>query len=176
MYLSTVLDNFSRYIICWKLCPTMKTGDVTDTLNMALVASGCNRANMVHQPPLLSDNGTSYISGDLADYIKDKGISHVRGAPYQPQTQGKIERWHQTLKNLVLLENDFLPHDLERQIEGFVEHYNHERYHEALKTSHLPMSTSSGLNPSSTAEKGSRRKQSNIDACNTAKLSLNISQ
>ena len=133
MYLSTVLDNFSRYIICWKLCPTMKTGDVTDTLNMALVASGCNRANMVHQPPLLSDNGASYISGDLADYIKDNGISHVRGAPYQPQTQGKIERWHQTLKNLVLLENDFLPRDLERQIEGFVEHYNYERYHEALK-------------------------------------------
>ena len=53
MYLSTVLDNFSRYIISWKLCPTMKTGDVTDTLNMALVASGCNRANMVHQPRLL---------------------------------------------------------------------------------------------------------------------------
>ena len=54
MYLSTVLDNFSRYIICWKLCPTMETGDVTDTLNMALVASGCNRANMVHQARFLS--------------------------------------------------------------------------------------------------------------------------
>ena len=84
MYLSTVLDNFSRYIICWKLCPTMKTGDVTDTLNMALVASECNRANMVHQARFRSDNGASYISGDLADYIKDKGISHVHGAPYQP--------------------------------------------------------------------------------------------
>ena len=111
----------------------MKTVDVTDTLNIALIASGCNRANVVHQPPLLSDNGASYISGDLADYIKDKGISHVRGAPYQPQTQGKTERWHQTLKNRVLLENDFLPRDLERQIEGFVEHYNHECYHETLK-------------------------------------------
>ena len=133
MYLSTVLDNFSRYIISWKLCPTMKTGDVTDTLNMALVASGCNRATVVHQPRLLSDKSVSYISGDLADYIKDKGISHVRGAPYQPQTQGKIERRHQTLKNRVLLENYFLPRDLERQIEGFVEHYNHKCYHEALK-------------------------------------------
>ena len=59
-------------------------------------------------------------------------MSHVRGAPYHPQPQGKIERWHQTLKNRILLENYFLPGDLERQIEHFVEHYNHERYHEAL--------------------------------------------
>ena len=133
MYLSTVLDDFSRYIISWRLCTTMKTSDVTDTLNMALEASGCDQANVVHKPRLLSDNGASYISGELADYIKDNGMSHVRGAPYHPQTQGKIERWHQTLKNRILLENYFLPEDLERQIESFVEHYNHERYHESLK-------------------------------------------
>ena len=59
-------------------------------------------------------------------------MSHVRGAPYHPQTQGKIERWHQTLKNRVLLENYFLPGDLKRQIKSFVEQYNHERYHESL--------------------------------------------
>lgn len=132
MYLSTVLDDFSRYIISWKLCSTMKTSDVTDTLNMALVESGCYQANVVHKPRLLSDNGASYISGELADYINDNGMSHIRGAPYHPQTQGKIERWHQTLKNRRLLENYFLPGDLERQIESFVEHYNHERYHESL--------------------------------------------
>ena len=132
MYLSTVLDDFSRYIISWKLCTTMKTSDVTDTLNLALEASGCDQANVLHKPRLLSDNGSSYISGELADYINDNGMSHVRGAPYHPQTQGKIERWHQTLKNRVLLENYFLPGDLERQIESFVEHYNHERYHESL--------------------------------------------
>ena len=132
MYLSTVLDDFSRYIISWKLCTTMKTSDVTDTLNMALVASGCDKANVVHKPRLLSDNGASYISGELADYIKDNRMSHVRGAPYHPQTQGKIERWHQTLKNRILLENYFLPGDLECQIESFVEHYNHDRYHESL--------------------------------------------
>ena len=57
---------------------------------------------------------------------------HVRGAPYHPQTQGKIERWHQTLKNPVLLENYYLPGDLEAQVDGFVEHYNHQRYHESL--------------------------------------------
>ena len=133
MYLSTILDDYSRYIISWKLCNTMKTSDVTDTLNMALAASGCDQVKVVHKPRLLSDNGASYISGELADYIKDQGMSHVRGAPYHPQTQGKIERWHQTLKNRVLLENYFLPSDLERQIENFVEYYNHERYHESLK-------------------------------------------
>jgi len=57
---------------------------------------------------------------------------HVRGAPFHPQTQGKIERWHQTLKNRILLENYFLPGDLEAQIEAFVEQYNHRRYHESL--------------------------------------------
>ena len=60
-------------------------------------------------------------------------MSHVRGAPYHPQTQGKIERWHQTLKNRILLEHYFLPGDLEKQIEAFVDHYNHQRYHESLK-------------------------------------------
>lgn len=132
MYLSTILDDFSRYIISWKLCTTMKTSDVTDTLNMALEASGCDQANVVHKPRLLSDNGASYISGELADYIEDHDMSHVRGAPYHPQTQGKIERWHQTLKNRILLENYFLPGDLERRIEAFVEHYNNHRYHESL--------------------------------------------
>jgi len=59
-------------------------------------------------------------------------MDHVRGAPLHPQTQGKIERWHQTLKNRILLEKYYLPGDLERQIEAFVEHYNHHRYHESL--------------------------------------------
>ena len=59
-------------------------------------------------------------------------MEHVRGAPYHPQTQGKIERWHQTLKNRILLENYYLPGDLEAQIGAFVEHYNHRRYHESL--------------------------------------------
>ena len=59
-------------------------------------------------------------------------MKHSRGAPYHPQTQGKIERWHQTLKNRILLENYFLPGDLEAQIEAFVHHYNHQRYHESL--------------------------------------------
>ena len=131
-YLSTILDDYSRYIIAWKLCTTMKASDVTDTLELALQASGCDQVNVLHRPRLLSDNGASYISSDLADWLKDNGMDHVRGAPYHPQTQGKIERWHQTLKNRVLLENYFLPGDLKASIESFVTHYNHHRYHESL--------------------------------------------
>ena len=109
-YLSTILDDFSRYIIAWKLCTTMRAEDVTDTLMLALQASGCDRAEVVHKPRLLSDNGASCSADALAVQLKAQGMVHVRGAPNHPQTQGKIERWHQTLKNRVLLENDYLPH------------------------------------------------------------------
>ena len=131
-YLSTILDDYSRYIIAWKLCTNMRAEDVTDTLDLALQASGCDQVHVVHKPRLLSDNGSSYVSGDLAEWLQGKGMKHSRGAPYHPQTQGKIERWHQTLKNRILLENYFLPGDLEAQITAFVDHYNHQRYHESL--------------------------------------------
>ena len=91
-YLSTILDDYSRYIITWKLCTGMAASDVQETLNQALEETGLDQANVVHRPRLLSDNGPCYISGDLADYLKEKGMSHTRGTPYHPQTQGKIER------------------------------------------------------------------------------------
>jgi transposase InsO family protein len=131
-YLSTVLDDFSRYIVAWKLCTTMKAGDVKDTLTMALQASGLDSMNVVQRPRLLSDNGSSYIASDLADWLEGHGMDHVRGAPMHPQTQGKIERWHQTLKNRILLENYYLPGALEQAIGDFVAHYNHLRYHESI--------------------------------------------
>jgi len=131
-YLSTVLDDFSRYIIAWKLCATMKAEDVVTTLDLALKASGLDQATVVHRPRLLSDNGSSYISADLAKWLDGQDMDHVRGAPYHPMTQGKIERWHQTLKNRILLENYYLPGDLEAEIGAFVADYNHLRYHESL--------------------------------------------
>ncbi|WP_093734049.1 IS3 family transposase [Sulfitobacter litoralis] len=131
-YLSTILDDYSRYIIAWKLCTTMRAEDVTDTIELALTASGCDQAVVRHKPRLLSDNGSCYISGDLAKWLGDQKMDHVRGAPFHPQTQGKIERWHQTMKNRVLLENYYLPGDLERQIGAFVDYYNNQRYHEGL--------------------------------------------
>ncbi len=131
-YLSTILDDYSRYVIAWRLCTTMKASDVTATLEDALVASGCEQARVAHRPRPLSDNGSSYISGELADWLAAEGMDHVRGAPRHPQTQGKIERWHQTLKNRILLENYFLPGALEQAIDAFIDHYNHHRYHESL--------------------------------------------
>ena len=131
-YLSTVLGDYSRYIVDWKLGATMCADDVTATLDLALSASGLDHVTVMHRPRLLSDNGSSYVAGNLAKWLEDKGMEHVRGAPYHPQTQGKIERWHQTLKSRILLDNYYLPGDLERQIDAFVEHYNHVRYHEGL--------------------------------------------
>ena len=89
MYLSTVLDDYSRYIIAWKLCATMRAEDVTDTLDMALAASGCDQAHVRHKPRLLSDNGPSYIAGELADYIAAQRMSHVRGAPMHPRPKAR---------------------------------------------------------------------------------------
>ncbi len=132
-YLSTVLDDFSRYVIAWKLCTTMAARGVTDTLELALEVSGCSTARVQHRPRLLSDNGPSYIAGELADWLASNGMPHTRGAPCHPQTQGKIERWHQTLKNRILLENYYLPGELEAQVAAFVAHYNHRRAHESLQ-------------------------------------------
>lgn len=144
-YLSTVLDDFSRYVIAWKLCTTMRAADVTDTLELALDASGCDCPTVLHRPRLLSEraiegaigsspmaSGSSYIASDLATWLEGKRMEHVRGAPNHPQTQGKIERWHQTLKNRTLLENHYLPGELEAAIGAFVDHYNHCRVHESL--------------------------------------------
>src|SRR5256885_12145962 len=83
-YLSTVLDDFSRYIIAGKLCSTMKVEDVTPTPDLALVASGLDQAKVIHRPRLLSDNGSSYISSDLAKWLNSQNMGHVRGAPSHP--------------------------------------------------------------------------------------------
>ncbi len=76
-----MLDDFSRYIIAWKLCTTMRAEDVTDTLELAFRASGCDQATVIHKPRLLSDNGSSYIAGDLATWLDDHDMELIRGAP-----------------------------------------------------------------------------------------------
>lgn len=131
-YLSTILDDYSRYIIAWKLCTTMRASDVTETIELALAASGCDQAVVQHKPYLLSDSGSCYISGELAEWMQKQKMGHILGAPFHPQTQGKIECWQQTMKNRILLENYYLPGDLEQQIGVFVDHNNNHRYHESL--------------------------------------------
>ena len=97
-YLSTILDDYSRFVVAWRLCTTMSTTDVTDTLDDAIRFTGLDQVKLKHKPRLLSDNGPSYISGELATYLKCNGMKHTRGKPYHPQTQGKIERWHRFIR------------------------------------------------------------------------------
>jgi transposase InsO family protein/transposase-like protein len=131
-YLSTVLDDFSRYIIAWKLSSTMAATDVKDTLDHAIAVTGVDQIRVKHRPRLLSDNGPAYLSGELRDYLGERRMAHTRGAPYHPQTQGKIERYHRTMKNVVKLQHYYFPWELEASLRDFVGYYNDERYHESL--------------------------------------------
>jgi len=131
-YLSTVLDDYSRKILAWKLSATMRVEDVIETLDLARAATGVDRVRVEHKPRLLSDNGPCYVAKDLAAYLEQHGLVHTRGRPYHPMTQGKIERYHRSMKNVVRLENHYSPWELERAIARFVAYYNHERLHEAI--------------------------------------------
>jgi putative transposase len=90
-------------------------------------------ARVIHRPRLLSDNGHCYVSKALGDYLEEQRIGHTRGKPFHPMTQGKIERYHRSMKNLILLDHYYSPSELEDQIGVFVDYYNNHRYHEALK-------------------------------------------
>jgi transposase InsO family protein len=128
-YLATVMDDYSRYIITWELCKSMESTDASRVVGKALQVSGLPKDR---RPRLLSDNGPCYVSHEFTKFIGDSQMGHVRGAPYHPQTQGKIERYHRTMKNIVKLENYYYPDELRAKLEEFVDYYNHERYHESL--------------------------------------------
>ncbi|MBW2629230.1 MAG: transposase, partial [Deltaproteobacteria bacterium] len=131
-YLSTVMDDFSRFILAYKLGSTMATTDVTETLDQALALTGVQSVRVRHRPRLLSDNGPAYVSKDLREYLQEQGMTHTRGRPYHPQTQGKIERYHRSMKSVVKLEHYYFPWALETAVRDFVSYYNHRRYHESL--------------------------------------------
>jgi transposase InsO family protein len=131
-YLSTVLDDYSRYLLAWKLTTTMNAQDVQDTPEIALKNVGVEKVKVRHQPRLLADNGPAFLSRDLKVFLEECQMQHIRSAPYHPMTQGKIERWHRSMKNVVKLRNNYYPWELGQAIAAFVQYYNHERYHEAL--------------------------------------------
>jgi len=131
-YLSTVLDDYSRYIIACKLTTNMAADDVKKTLDLAIESTGVNEIKVKHRPRLLSDNGPCYLSSELKNYLSEHQMKHTRGAPYHPMTQGKIERYHRSMKNVVKLEHYYYPWELENAINQFVHYYNHQRYHESL--------------------------------------------
>ena len=167
-YLSTILDDYSRYIIAWKLCTSMKAGDVTDTLDLALQASGCDRATVLHNPRLLSDNGASYISGELADWLEDRQMDHVRGAPYHPQPKARSSDgtrhsrtascWR-TTTCLVIFVSRSTPLSITTTTGATTR---------ACRISRRPTSTSDAATPSCNREKGSNERPSKPGACFTA--------
>jgi transposase InsO family protein len=128
-YLTTILDDYSRYIITWELCKNMRSDDVERVVSRALAITGLASDE---RPKLLSDNGSCYVSGDLKEFLAEQSITHVRGKPLHPQTQGKIERYHRTMKNIIKLEHYYSPGELETHIAEFVNYYNNQRYHESL--------------------------------------------
>jgi transposase InsO family protein len=132
-YLGSVLDDYSRYIIAWKLFASMSSGDVKELLDMAVEKTGVAKVAVRHRPRLLSDNGPCYLSSELQEYLDEQGMDHTRGAPYHPMTQGKIERFHRSMKNEVKLQHYYMPGELEAEIARFIAYYNNERYHESLE-------------------------------------------
>jgi transposase InsO family protein len=129
-YLSTIIDDYSRFIITWDLCSQMTSKDVMPSVDKALLFTGIKKENA---PKLLSDNGSCYISDEIKAFLRGKGIKPINGKPMHPQTQGKIERYHRTMKNVVKLDNYYSPEDLIKAIAEFVKYYNYERYHESLR-------------------------------------------
>jgi len=132
-YLSTVMDDYSRYIVAWKLCSGMKADDAKDTIDLAIERTGEKGVRIITPLRLLSDNGSSYIASSFQEYLEGLNIAHTRGRPYHPQTQGKIERYHRSMKNIILLDKYYTPEELEKMIGVWVEYYNNERYHEGIK-------------------------------------------
>lgn len=128
-YLSTVLDDYSRYIVAWELCKGMKAEDAESTVRKALAHANVPKNR---RPKLLSDNGSSYIAEDFKLFLEDENITPVHGRPMHPQTQGKIERYNRSLKNQINLDNYYSPEELERAVAKFVNYYNHHRYHESI--------------------------------------------
>lgn len=141
-YLSSIMDDYSRFIIHHELCTTMKTPDVERNVEAALIKTGLPESR---RPKILSDNGSCYISEDIKAFMKEKGITQVHGAPNHPQTQGKIERYHRSMKNVVKLHHYYSLSDLKKAIDEYIEYYNNERYHESLNNC-TPASVYNGTN------------------------------
>jgi transposase InsO family protein len=126
-YLCSILDGASRALLHWEIREAMTEADVECILQRA-------RERFTDQHPrVISDNGPQFVARDFKEYIRISGMSHVRTSPYYPQSNGKIERWHKTLKSTAL--RPAQPADLEQArilVARFVDHYNRVRLHSAI--------------------------------------------
>jgi len=131
-YLVTVMDDYSRFILAWKLQKDMSANSLIEVVQEAVDATGMTDVPVEDRTKLLSDNGAGYVSRSFRDYLQLVGIGHILAAPFHPQTNGKLERYHQTIKREVNQVPYEFPGQLERAIADFVEYYNFHRYHKAL--------------------------------------------
>jgi len=131
-YLVTVMDDYSRFILAWKLQKDMSANSLIEVIQEAVEATGMTDVPVKDRTRLLSDNGAGYVSRSFRDYLHLVGIRHILAAPYHPQTNGKLERYHQSIKQEVNQIPYVLPGQLERAIADFVDYYNNRRYHKAL--------------------------------------------
>jgi transposase InsO family protein len=131
-YLVTVLDDYSRLILGWDLKIDMAGGSLTDVVQQAVDFTGMTEVPLEDRTVLLSDNGAGYISQQFNEYLRLVGIKHINAVPFHSQTNGKIERYHRTLKVGITQVPYEIPSELQEAIRAFVEYYNHRRYHEGL--------------------------------------------
>lgn len=131
-FLISILDDVSRRILAWRLQSKMDGAAFSEVVQDALEATGLDHAPPVRKPRLLSDNGSGLVGKAFQGYLEGAGLTHILASPYHPQTNGKIERYHRSLKERVLLIAHTMPWDLADDIAAFVAYYNSERYHEAL--------------------------------------------
>jgi transposase InsO family protein len=131
-YLVTVMDDYSRFILAWKLQRDMSANSLIEVVQEAVDATGMTEVPVEDRTRLLSDNGAGYVSRSFRDYLHLVGIGHILAAPYHPQTNGKLERYHQSIKREVNQLTYEAPSHLEQAIADFVDYYNYHRYHKTL--------------------------------------------
>jgi len=131
-YLVTVMDDYSRFILAWELKTDMAGGSLEDVVQQAVDLTGMTDVPLENRTVLLSDNGAGYLSQQFNHYLRLVGIRHITASPFHPQTNGKIERYHRTLKGEINQVPYDMPGELKEAIRAFIEYYNYRRYHEGL--------------------------------------------